>query len=412
MFLFTGLFQLRKHFHSPLSILLVCSLFLSLAASRHCSAKNTRKAEKQRIEQGMQQYRINIRKLQQGIAGQQNKIDSSEQDKQSLLEELAQIDFRLLTQQNKRLALEKQMTTQQELITKEKIELEVSVKAKQNAQNHLQQRIKSYYKMGTIGAANVAFSTESLPQMLQFRESFANLLAYDKILIEVYRKSIDELQRAKTALELEKAVLNDFIAIAKEEQAATNTIKLEKETLLSQIQTQKGLHEQAVIEMEKAADNLANSLEALKKRNESFDRGFLLNKGKHPAPIPGVVLSLFGHERKNRLGISSKTTGITIATRGVNKVHAIFEGEIRYASYLYGYGNTVIIDHGFQYFSIVSRLEKILTKEEKKVEQGDVIGLTGDTATLMEEGVYLEIRHGSKSLDPLQWIDKTGLILP
>ncbi|MCK5516887.1 MAG: peptidoglycan DD-metalloendopeptidase family protein, partial [Desulfobulbaceae bacterium] len=239
-----------------------------------------------------------------------------------------------------------------------------------------------------------------------------NLLAYDKSLIDLYRKSIAELQRAKKALELEKGVLHDFITIAKEEQAATNTIKLEKETLLSQIQTQQGLHQQAVIEMEKASDNLANSLEALKKKNETFDRGFLLDKGKHPAPVHGEVLSLFGQKRKNRLGVSSKTTGITIATRGVNKVHAIFEGEIRYASYLYGYGNTVIIDHGFQYFSVVSRLEKILTREGKKINQGDVIGLTGDTATLMEEGIYLEIRHGSKSLNPLEWIDKAGLILP
>ncbi|MEA3469534.1 MAG: peptidoglycan DD-metalloendopeptidase family protein [Thermodesulfobacteriota bacterium] len=393
-------------------VLLVFSLILPLVVSTHCSAKSTRKAEKQRIEQGIQHYRINISKLQQGIAGQQEKIISSEQDKQSLLEQLAQIDFRLLTQLNKRLELEKQMAAQQELIDKDAIELQASVNAKQNVQSHLQKRIRSYYKMGEIGAANVAFSTENLPQILQFRESFANLIAYDKNLIDLYRKSIDELQRAKKALELEKGVLHDFITIAKEEQAATNTIKLEKETLLSQIQAQQGLHKQAVIEMEKAADNLANSLEALKKKNETFDRGFLLDKGKHPAPVHGEILSLFGQKRKNRLGVSSKTTGITIATRGVNKVHAIFEGEIRYASYLYGYGNTVIIDHGFQYFSVISRLEKILTRERKKVEQGDVIGLTGDTATLMEEGIYLEIRHGSKSLNPLEWIDKTGLILP
>ncbi len=360
----------------------------------------------------MQQYRLNINKLQQGIAGQQEQIASSEQEKRSLLDELAQIDFRLLTQLNKQLELEKQMATQQKQIDIEEIKLQQSVNAKQNVQDHLQKRIKSYYKMGKIGAANVTFSTESLPQMLQFRESFTNLLAYDKNLIDIYRKSIHELQRAKATLELEKGVLNDFIGIAKEEQAATNTIKLEKETLLSQIQTQKGLHEQAVREMEKAADNLANSLDVLKKKNETFDQGFLLEKGKHPAPVHGEVIGLFGQERKNRLGISSKTSGITIATTGVNKVHAIFEGEVRYASYLYGYGNTVIIDHGFQYFSIVSRLEKLLAKEGEKVAQGDIIGLTGDTATLMEEGIFLEIRHGSKLNDPLEWIDKAGLILP
>ena len=405
-------FHLHKQFRLFLFILFFCSLFLPLMKPGLCPAKSNRKAEKQRIEQGMQEYRINIRKLQEGIAGQQEQIASSEVEKRNLLEELAEIDQRLQIQLNKRLKLEQQMATQQEQINKQELELQKAVTAKQNVQDHLQKRIKSYYKMGKVGAANVAFSTESLPLMLQFRESFSTLLAYDKALLDVYRNSIDKLQQAKAALELEKTVLDDFITVSKREEAASNQIKLEKKTLLSQIQTQKDLYGEAVREMEKAGDDLAKSLDRLKKKNALFDQGFRLEKGKHPAPVHGEVIALFGHKRKNRLGIDSKTTGITIATSGVQKVRAIFEGEVRYASYLYGYGNTVIIDHGFQYFSIVSRLEKLLTKEGAKVEQGDVIGLTGDTATVMDGGIFLEIRHGSKAQDPLKWIDNTELILP
>lgn len=412
MLSFTGHFHCHKQFRFFLFILFFCSFFLPLLIPGQSPAKSNRKAEKQRIEQGIQQYRINIRKLKEGITGQQEQIASSEKQKRNLLEELAQIDKRLQIQLNKRLKLEGQMAAQQEQINKQEHELQKAVTAKQNVQQHLQKRMKSYYKMGKIGAANVAFSTESLPLMLQFRESFSTLLDYDKALLDVYRKSIDKLQQAKTALELEKTILDDFINTSKKEEAATNRIKLEKENLLSQIQTQKDLYEEAVREMEKAGDDLANSLDRLKKKNKLFDQGFRLEKGKHPAPVHGNVIALFGHERKNRLGISGKTTGITIATTGVNKVRAIFEGEVSYASYLYGYGNTVIIDHGFQYFSIVSRLEKILTHEGAKVEQGDIIGLTGDTATIMDEGIYLEIRHGSKAQDPLEWIDKSELTLP
>jgi len=412
MLALTGHLRFHKQFRFFVFVLFFCSFSLSIMMPEHCAAKSDRKAEKQRIEQGMQQYRINIRKLQVGIAAQQEQIASSEVEKRNLLEELAQIDQRLQIQLDKRTRLEEQMATQQEQINKQEQELQEAVAAKKNVQSHLQKRIKSYYKMGKVGAANVAFSTESLPLILQFRESFSTLIEYDKALLDVYRNSIDKLQQAKTTLELEKTILDDFITISKKEEAATSQIKLEKETLLSQIQTQKDLYEQAVREMEKAGDDLASSLDKLKKKNELFDQGFRLDKGKHPAPLRGEVIALFGHERKNKLGISSKTTGITIATTGINKVRAIFEGEVRYASYLYGYGNTIIIDHGFQYFSIVSRLEKLLAKEGEKVEQGDVIGLTGDTATVMDEGIYLEIRHGSKAQDPLDWIDKSELILP
>jgi septal ring factor EnvC (AmiA/AmiB activator) len=35
----------------------------------------------------------------------------------------------------------------------------------------------------------------------------------------------------------------------------------------------------------------------------------------------------------------------------------------------------------------------------------------GDTATLMNEGLYFEIRLGSKNLDPLEWLDTSQLAL-
>ncbi|MBL4902879.1 MAG: peptidoglycan DD-metalloendopeptidase family protein [Desulfocapsa sp.] len=405
-----------QHFGTPpckhIFVLFSCVLFVFLIGPSICLSKTDRKTEKQQIEKGIRKYHININKLQGGITSQKGQIESSAQKQRNLFDELILINARLFTQLKKLRGFEEQVNRQEELITKKEVELQSIEASKQNVQNHLQERIKAYYKMGEIGIANVAFSTKSMPQILQFRDSFASLIAYDKSLLDEYRKSIDTLQRAQVTLSLEKGVLNDLITFAKEEQEATNTIKLEKEALFNQIKTQKELHEQAVKEMEKVADNLTSSLNALKRKNKLFDQGFLLNKGKHPVPIPGKVIARFGEEHNNRLGISRKTTGITIATQGTNKVYAIFEGEVSYADYLYGYGNTIIIDHGFQYFSITSRVEKLLVKEGDRVAQGDTIALTGDTATLMDEGIYLEIRQGSKPLDPLQWLDNNDLILP
>jgi len=406
----------HQKFWVPLSkyipLLLICLFSIIIICPSHCLAKTDRKAEKQRIEKGIKKYRININKLKEGIASQRLQVESSEKKQRNLLDELDLINTRLLAQLKKLEVFEEQVLEQEKLITTKEEELQISQTAKQNVQTHLQKRIKAYYKMGQIGIANVAFSTESMPRMLNFRDSFATLLDYDKSLINEYRTSIATLQQAKTVLSLEKGVLDDFIVIAKEERDASNAIKLEKEALFKQIKTQKELHEQAVLEMKKVADNLTNSLKSLKKKDKLFNQGFLLDKGSHPAPIQGEVISRFGEEHANRLGIKGKTTGITIASKGVNKVYAIFEGEVHYAAYLYGYGNTIIIDHGFKYFSITSRLEKLLVKEGDKVEQGDIIALTGDTATLMEDGIYLEIRRGPKPLDPLEWIDKNDLLLP
>ncbi len=393
-------------------LLLFCLLLLPLSIPGKAFAVSDRSAEKQRIEQGINKCRINIQKLQNGIAGQQLQVQSSKEKKRDLLDELAKIDKTLYELLEKLRNLDTQMRDQGQLITAKKAELQLAAELKQSVQDHLQKRIKAYYKMGEIGVANVAFSSEGMPSMLRFRDSFTSLIDYDKKLINTYRLSISKLQQAENTLELEKGVLDDFTLQAKQDEDAIKRSRKEKEILLGQIETQKELHEQAVEEMKKAADQLAHSLSALKRENELFDQGFLLDKGKHPAPIQGRVTALFGEKRKNKLGITGKSTGITIASEGVQKVRAIFAGEVRYANYLYGYGNTIIIDHGFKYFSIISRLEKLLVKEGDIVHEGQPIALTGDTATLMEDGIYLEIRLGSKPLDPLLWLDKKGLTLP
>jgi len=371
-----------------------------------------REAKKQTLEEGMEGYRINIRKLQEGIKQQQSQVQSSAQTERNLLHELEEIDTRLLEQQARLQDLEKQLESQLHLIAVKESELQEVVADKQIIQGHLQKRIQSYYKMGKVGFANVAFSTNSLPQLLTFHDSFTTLISYDKDLIDIYRKSIDELQQSQKTLNLEKGVLDDFINMAKLKQQDITASKNEKESLLGQIKTQKQLHEQAIREMEKAADQLSGSLESLKKEDSLLDQGFLANKGKHPAPVQGEIISLFGQKRENRLGISGKSTGITFSAPGINKVQAIYEGTIVYASYLRGYGNTIIMDHGHNYFSVIARVEKILKQMGEKVAQGEVIALTGDTATLMDEGVYFEIRNGSTPEDPLLWLDKVGLTLP
>ncbi len=401
--------QFNQYFCTLVSLCLLCTT--SLIVSTTSSANTDRKVEKERIEKGINTFRINISKLKKGISIQQDLVLSSKEQERNLLEELAKLDNSLQEQLTKLNDFEKEMAQQQQLISRKEKEEDDAEQAKKRVETHLKNRMKAYYKMGRIGIANVVFSSESLPRMLSFRDSFTSLMEYDTEVIKKYRLSIASLKQSKDTLTLEKSILKDFIHEARRKQQAINQTMQEKEALLSQIKTQTELHQQAVVEMENAANKLSESLNSLKRKNELFDQGFLLDKGKHPAPVQGKVLALFGQQRENRLGIKGQSTGITISTPGTQRVDAIFEGEIRYANYLRGYGNTIIIDHGFQYFSIISRLEKILKKKGEKVSQGDIIGLTGDTATLMDEGIYFEIRHGSTPLDPLEWIDNKGLII-
>ena len=72
----------------------------------------------------------------------------------------------------------------------------------------------------------------------------------------------------------------------------------------------------------------------------------------------------------------------------------------------------VVIDHGFNYYTVTSRLDTIMVKEGDKVDRGTLIGSTGDMATLFARGLYFEIRTGSTPLDPLQWLKAGTYAIP
>jgi septal ring factor EnvC (AmiA/AmiB activator) len=67
----------------------------------------------------------------------------------------------------------------------------------------------------------------------------------------------------------------------------------------------------------------------------------------------------------------------------------------------------MIIDHGDHYYSVYAHLEERLKYKGEKVETGATIGIAGDTGSITGAGLYFEVRHRGKPLDPLEWI-KTG----
>ncbi len=400
--------SLLKGFYGQI-LCLCCALLFLPAADASCASSSDRKTEKVKIEKGIKKFQINIRRLELGIEEQQQHIEETQQQERTLLAELQDIDTRLWEQQEKLEVLQGRISTQRNLLRVKKAEIERVTIKKLGVQNHLQKRIQAYYKMGDIGFINVTFSTKSLPELLNFHESFQTLIKYDQDVITTYRQTIGELQKSVETLEIEEALLEDFIDQNEEEQEKISLIKQEKEELLSHIKTQTQLHEKAIAELEEAAQSLTASLRALEKKDDLLEQTFLHSKGSLPPPVSGTLVSGFKEEVMNRLGIKTISQGIAIKAPNGTAIRAVHEGVVTFSGYLRGYGNTVIVNHGYQYYSICSRIERIFAKKGQKVEEGAEIGITGDTATLMSDGLYFEIRKDSTPLNPLKWLDQSKL---
>jgi murein DD-endopeptidase MepM/ murein hydrolase activator NlpD len=68
-----------------------------------------------------------------------------------------------------------------------------------------------------------------------------------------------------------------------------------------------------------------------------------------------------------------------------------------------GYGNTIIIDHGFGYKTLYAHQSKTLVKPGQKVRRGDVIGLVGNTGMSMAPHLHYEVRKNNEPINPINF---------
>lgn len=69
----------------------------------------------------------------------------------------------------------------------------------------------------------------------------------------------------------------------------------------------------------------------------------------------------------------------------------------------WGYGNSIIIDHGFGYTSRYAHLSAFNVKKGDKVVRGQVIGLVGSTGKSTAPHLHYEIEKNGKKIDPIHF---------
>ncbi len=79
-------------------------------------------------------------------------------------------------------------------------------------------------------------------------------------------------------------------------------------------------------------------------------------------------------------------------------------GRVEYVDWVRGYGKTVILAHGDDYYTLYAHASRILVAPGDQVEAGSAIALAGATDSLVGSCVHFEPRRGSEALDPLSWL--------
>jgi len=109
--------------------------------------------------------------------------------------------------------------------------------------------------------------------------------------------------------------------------------------------------------------------------------------------------------RRNPLGVGwNFHSGIDIYAAWSDTVQATGDGIITMACWFGGYGRCITIKHVGGYESYYAHLYKIFVQEGDSIKKGQAIGRAGNSGAVTGPHLHYEIRRGTESTDPLDYI--------
>jgi len=129
------------------------------------------------------------------------------------------------------------------------------------------------------------------------------------------------------------------------------------------------------------------------------DGSFARQKGNLRLPVRGTLAGRFGSPRDG----GGTWRGLFIKAGAGSDVKAVAGGRVVFAEWMRGFGNLLIVDHGDSYLTIYGNNDSLLKQVGQGVKGGETVATVGNSGGNPDSGLYFEIRHQGKPIDPMKW---------
>ena len=123
-------------------------------------------------------------------------------------------------------------------------------------------------------------------------------------------------------------------------------------------------------------------------------------------PVKGGLANQFGTQRPDS---TVQWKGLFLRTSAGQAVKAVAAGRVVFADWLRGFGNLLIVDHGNGYMSLYGNNETLYKQVGDVLRGGDTVAAVGNSGGNENSGLYFELRHEGKALDPMKWLATKSL---
>jgi murein DD-endopeptidase MepM/ murein hydrolase activator NlpD len=123
-------------------------------------------------------------------------------------------------------------------------------------------------------------------------------------------------------------------------------------------------------------------------------------------PILGRISAVFGQKRVYGGGASWFHSGVDFAMAKGWPIVAVAPGRVLVAGKSTSYGNFVVVDHGQTVHTVYMHMSRVVVKPGDRLNQGQVIGLVGDTGMALGPHLHFSSYITTVAVDPLEFLER------
>jgi murein DD-endopeptidase MepM/ murein hydrolase activator NlpD len=184
---------------------------------------------------------------------------------------------------------------------------------------------------------------------------------------------------------------------------------LEKEKEIAKVE---GMEDFEVVQsIQNTLSSLASRIAAQKKSYKELE-GLMKNKEKILAATPAIqpvsnqdlsrIASGFGYRIDPVYKTIKMHAGLDFAAPQGTPIYATANGRVKVSGYSSGgYGNHVVIDHGYGYETLYGHMVRVKSRVGQHVTRGEIIGYVGTTGKSTGPHCHYEVHKNGNKIDPV-----------
>ena len=268
-------------------------------------------------------------------------------------------------------------------------------------QTLLAAQLKSAYMAGSHDYSKMLLNQQDTAK-IERTLSYYNYLNKARIeQIEELKALQQEIADNQAELEKTKQRLVALYDEQKSRQQALVNAQQERKTNLNKLQSALKETKSSIDYLKENEQTLITAIEELEQeRSEKVELlGLQSSKGKLDWPTKGALRHRFGQRKHGNIDWK----GVLISAKEGSNVKSVQNGQVVYADWLNGFGWVIAIDHGDGFMSLYGHAQTLLRDVGDLVREGETIALVGQSGGQPDPGLYFEIRHKGRAVNPVKW---------